>query len=72
MNVGDKIKLTKGQYTGWTGEILDFYGNTWVAVSLRHRDQRAQATVPPDHIEVTKPASSFPGWDYYIPDEVDA
>jgi hypothetical protein len=76
MNIGDKIKINKGQHKGWVGEINDLYGNTWVAVSLRHRDKRTQATVPPDYIEVTKPATPFAGidglWDYYIPDEENA
>ena len=76
MNIGDKIKLTKGQYKGWNGEIIDFFGSTWVAVSLRHRDKRAQTTVPPDYLEVIEPATAFAHadglWDYYIPDQEDA
>ena len=76
MNIGDKIKIKKGPYTAYTGEILDFYGSNWVAVKISYRDQGGNITVPPDYLEVIEPATAFAHvdglWDYYIPDQEDA
>lgn len=72
MNIGDKIKVIKGDYTAWEGHVLECYGASWVAAEVRYRDLRATITVPPDYLQVIEPAPDVPGWEYYTPDEDDA
>lgn len=75
MNIGDKIKVMRGQYTAWQGEVVDLYGATWVAVNIYYRDKRASTTVPPDYLQVLEPAPApapdVPGWEYYTPNDDD-